>query len=253
MKLGAVTFNLFKDSSVEEIIGMCEATGLEGVELRTTHAHGIEPTIDAAERKRVRELFDSSKVKLVAYGTTCDFHHPEAADRAAQVELAKKFVDLAKDTAAIGIKVRPNKLPEGVPVETTVARIAECLKEVGYYAAGKGIQVWVEVHGSGTMDPKIMHQIMQAANHPQVNVCWNCNGAPDLVDGSVKTYFELLKPWIKHCHIHDLTENYPYRELFGLLKGIDYQGYTLIEAPTSCETERFLKYYNALWTELSKA
>ena len=251
MRLGAITFNLFKDNSLEEIIQMLEDAGLEGVELRTTHAHGVEPTIDAAERKRVKELFEKSAVRLVAYGTTCDFHHPEASDRAAQVALGKQFIDLAKDTGAIGIKVRPNGLPEGVPVETTVGRIADSLKELGYYAAGKGIEVWVEVHGKGSMEPSVMHEIIKATSHPQVNLCWNCNG-PDVIDGSVKTNFDLLKPWIRHCHIHDLTDNYPYRELFGLLKAMDYKGYTLIEAPASCETERFLKYYRALWMEMTQ-
>lgn len=251
MRLGAITFNLFKDNSVEEIIQMLETTGLEGVELRTTHAHGVEPSIDAAERSRVRGLFENSRIKLVAFGSTCDFHHVEAADRAAQVQIGKQFVDLARDTGAIGVKVRPNNLPEGVPKEVTVGRIAESLKELGCYAADRGIEIWLEVHGKGTMEPGIIHDIIQAADQPQVSVCWNCNGA-DIIDGSIKANFDLLKPWIRHCHIHDLTEDYPYRELFGLLRGMNYQGYTLIEVPASCETERYLGYYKALWTELNR-
>lgn len=251
MRLGAVTFNILKDCDTQTIITRLGEAGYEGVELRTTHAHGVEPTIAADERKRVRDLFANSKVKLVGYGTTCEFHDPDDAVRSAQVELGKQFVDLAVDTGALGVKVRPNALPEGVPVETTVGRIAAGLKELGYYAEGKGIHIWLETHGRGTQEPKIIYDIMKQTDHPSVGVCWNCNG-PDVVDGSIKANFELLKPWIRHCHIHDLTEAYPYRELFCLLQGIGYQGYTLVEAPESCEPDRFLKYYRALWLELNR-
>ena len=39
MHLGLVTYNLAQDWDVPTIIKICEATKLEGVELRTTHAH----------------------------------------------------------------------------------------------------------------------------------------------------------------------------------------------------------------------
>jgi sugar phosphate isomerase/epimerase len=251
VRLGAVTFNLFNDSNVETIIQMLQTAGFEGVELRTTHAHGVEPSTGPAERKTVRKLFEQSSVKLVGYGTTCDFHSPDAAQRAAQVELGKQFVDLAVDTGAIGVKVRPNGLPEEVPVETTIANIAASLRELGDYALSRQIDIWLEVHGKASQEPKVIYDIMKSANHPGVWVCWNCN-RPDITDGSIRANFELLRPWIRHCHIHDLTEDYPYRELFVLLRDADYRGYTLIEAPASCEPERFLKYYQALWTELSR-
>ena len=66
-----------------------------------------------------------------------------------------------------------------------------------------------------------------------------------------------LEPWalkahILSVHIHDLPD-YPYRELFHLLKGIGYDRYTLVESPSSCEPERFLKFYQALWSELLRS
>ena len=39
-----------------------EATGFEVVELRTTHKHGVEPTLSEAERQRVKERFDPAGV-----------------------------------------------------------------------------------------------------------------------------------------------------------------------------------------------
>jgi sugar phosphate isomerase/epimerase len=251
MKLGAVTYNVLKDWDIETIIKNLEAAGFEGVELRTTHKHGVEPSIGPEERLRVRRRFENSKVRLVSLGTTCEFHSPDPAERKKQVEIGKQFVVLAHDTGAWGIKVRPNRLPQGVPPETTIQNIASGLRELGDYGAGYGVEIWVEVHGRETSKPPVMAAIMRAARHDNVGVCWNSNEL-DVVNGSVKPSFELLKQWIKHVHINELANDYPWRELFALLQQANYDRYTLMEVQESKEPERFLRWYRALWTELSR-
>src|SRR5262249_53189848 len=120
MLLGSVTYNLLKDWDLDTILIKLEAAGFSAVELRTGHKHGVERTLDAAGRERVRERFARSKVRLLSFGTECEFHSPDQAERRKQIEIGKQWVDLAHDTGAWGVKVRPNGLPKGVPVETTV-------------------------------------------------------------------------------------------------------------------------------------
>ncbi|MFN7993285.1 MAG: sugar phosphate isomerase/epimerase family protein [Bryobacteraceae bacterium] len=249
--LGAVTYNVLKDFDVDTIISMLEAAGFEGVELRTGHKHGVEPSIGPAERTRVRQLFEKSKVRLISFGTTCEFHSPDAAERRRQLEIARQFVNLAHDTGAWGIKVRPNDLPDGVPREVTIENIGNSLHELGDYGAKHSIEIWLEIHGRRTGHPAVAADIMQATRHPQVGLCWNSD-PPDVIDGSIAKNFELARPWIRHCHINELTNNYPWRELFTLLRGINYRGYTLCEAEASREPSRFLQWYRALWTEMNR-
>lgn len=249
MHLGAVTYNVLKDWDLETIIRNLEAAGFEAVELRTGHKHGVEPSISREERVQVRRRFEASKIRLLSYGTTCEFHSPDAAERQRQLELARQFVVLAHDTGAWGIKVRPNALPKEVPPETTVRNIAAALRELGDFGAGYGVEIWVEVHGRGTSQPTVMAEIMKATRHENVGVCWNSNDT-DIVNGSVKPSFELLQPWIRNVHINELASNYPWRELFALLRQSAYERYTLMEAQESKEPERFLRWYRALWTEL---
>ena len=68
--LGSVTYNLLQGFDVETIIKTLESVGFEAVELRTGHKHGVEPSISAEERARVRRRFENSKVRLLSYGTT---------------------------------------------------------------------------------------------------------------------------------------------------------------------------------------
>ncbi|MEZ5401042.1 MAG: sugar phosphate isomerase/epimerase family protein [Bryobacteraceae bacterium] len=253
MLLGSVTYNLLKDWDLETLIAKLEAAGFEAVELRTTHAHGVEPSISSAERTRVRQRFERSKVRLLSFGSTAEFHSPDAAVRAKHIADAKAFIDLAHDTGAWGVKVRPNGLPADVPKEKTIETIGACLREVGDYGSGRGVEIWMEVHGRLTQVPTVSHAIMKAANHNNVGVCWNSNPT-DIVNGSIKPSFDLLKPYIKNVHINELANPaYPWRELFSLLRQAKYERYTLAECQESKEPERFLRWYRALWLELQRA
>jgi len=250
MRLGAVTYNVLKDWDIEKIITTLGDLGYEAVELRTTHKHGVEPSMGKEDRLRVRRRFEAGKVRLLSYGTVCEFHSPDAGERARQTALAKDFVVLAHDTGALGVKVRPNGLPKEVPRESTIANIGACLREVAEFGAGYGVEIWMEVHGAETQIPSVSAAILKAADHPNAGACWNSNPT-DVVNGSVKSSFELLRRHIKNVHITELADpKYPWRELFTLLKSSGYDRYTLCEVQESPEPERFLRYYKALWNEL---
>jgi len=248
MLLGAVTYNVLQAMDLETVIRTLETAGFDAVELRTGHKHGVEPAINQAERARVKARFERSKVRLLSFGTTCEFQSADPAERRRQIDLAKQFVELAHDTGAWGVKVRPNGLARGVPRETTIQNIAAGLKEVGEYGYVHGVEIWLEVHGGETQVPAAAAEIMRATNHKNVGLCWNSNPT-DVVDGSVKQSFDLLRSWLMSCHINELTSGYPYKELFALMRKSNYDRWTLCEAAESKEPDRFLKYYRALWRE----
>jgi sugar phosphate isomerase/epimerase len=248
---GTVTYMVGAKMDLPTLIDTCEKAGLEGVELRTTHKHGVEPSLDAAGRAKVKEAFAKTKVRLVALGTTCEFHDPKPEVVKKNIEQAKEFVTLAADVGAWGIKVRPNGLPKGVPVEQTLKQIGEAVAECGAFAQEKKIAVVVEMHGGGTSDPPNMAKIMEARRHPAVGLCWNSNGG-DVKDQSVRANFDLCKAWIRHCHIRSLLVNdYPWKELFDLLKGIGYTGYTMLESDTKDDPVAFLRAQREAWEKLT--
>ena len=250
MKLGLVTYNIGRNWDIETIIEKLEAARFEAVELRTTHKHGVEPTLSPAERTRVRRRFEKSKVRLLSLGTACEFHSADASVRRANIAECRRFVELAHDLGCWGVKVRPNGFPDGVPQQVTLQRIADSLRECGEIGEGRGVEIWVEVHGRGTKQLPHMRTMMDLCGHPWVGVCWNSNPT-DVVAGSVKAGFELLRPFIKNVHITELVSGYPYREFFGLLKKSGYDRYTLCEVgEESKEPDRFLRYYRSLWEEL---
>ncbi len=251
--LGSVTYNLFQNSDLETVIKTLEAVGFEAVELRTGHKHGVEPSLSADERTRVRRRFESSKVRLLSFGTTCRFQSKDPEERKKQVEIGKQFVDLAHDTGALGIKLQPMGLPPDVPQETAIAYFGGSMRELGDYGAIKKVEIWMEVHGRGTQDPLVAAALLRAAGHENVGACWNCNPT-DVQNGSVKESFALLGRYIRNVHLHELSDDkYPFREFFALLRQSGYNRYTLAEVAESKEPERYMRNFKALWTELKRS
>ena len=250
-KLGLVTYNLAKDWDIETLIKNCEETGFDAVELRTTHKHGVELPLTKEQRAEVRRRFENSRVRLLSLGTTCEYHSPDLAGLEKNMEETRRWCELAHDLGCLGVKVRPNGFAGGIPHAKTLEQIGRALAKCGNTARDLGVEIWLEVHGPETQRPPNIHRIMEVCNHPAVGVCWNSNDT-DVANGSVKQSFDLLRPWLRHCHINELwRKEYPWRELFGLLKAAGYNRYTLAEIPSSCEPIRLMHYYRALWKYLA--
>ena len=248
-KLGIVTYNIAKDWDLATIIKNCEATGYEAVELRTTHKHGVEPSLSKADRSAVKQRFANTKVRCLSLGSVCEFHAPDPATVRQNIDECKRFVKLAHDIGALGVKVRPNGIPKDVPEAKTLEQIGKSLRECGEFAQSAGVEIWVEVHGAESQVPRRMRKMMEIAAHPHVGICWNSN-PPDVENGSVKKSFELLKPWLRSAHINELSKpEYPWRELFSLMKQAKYNRYCLMEIADSPDALRLMRFYRALWLE----
>ncbi len=248
MKLGMVTYNMGKDMPLPELIAFCEETGLEGVELRTTHAHGVEVELTPDQRAEVRKRFEDSPVELAGLGSAFEYHSSDPAEVKANIDGSKAYAQLAADLGCPGIKVRPNGFPEGVEHEKTLEQIGTALHEVSAFAADLGVEVRVEVHGRGTQDPPNMRKIMDYADHPNARVCWNSNPTDMDGNGSIAASFELLKDKISLVHITEIgVYQYPWQDLFNRLKDIQYTGFCLAEIAFNPEPERFMKYYRTLF------
>ena len=247
MKLGIVTYNIAKDWDVPTIIKNCAETKFQGVELRTSHAHGVEVKLNKQQREEVKKRFHDSPVELMGLGSAFDFHTPDQAKLRADIAATKEYIVLAHEVGAPGVKVRPNGLPKGVPKEKTLEQIGKSLREIGEFAAGHGVQIRLEVHGSETSQVPNIKTIMDVADHKNVGVCWNSNQS-DLDGEGFDHNFNLLKNKIFTVHMRDLyLDEYPFRKLLAVLNESGFTGYCLAEIPESKDPLRVMKYFRSLW------
>ncbi len=254
-RLGLVTYNVGAAWDLPTLLKVLAKTGISPVEFRTTHKHGVEPSLTKAQRKDVAKRCRDAGVEIWGCGSTCEFHSADPAVVTKQVETCKKFVELVADIGGKGVKVRPNGFVASVPQDKTLEQIGKALILCGKAAADAGVEIWVEVHGRGTAHPPHIKTIMEHCGHKSVGVTWNSN-PEDVKGGSVAEYFKLLRPWIYSCHINNLASGYPYRELFKLLRETGYTRTTLNEVgksyPDPDQGIKFLTDYKRQWTDLAR-
>jgi sugar phosphate isomerase/epimerase len=234
MRLGLVTYLWGKDMDLPTLIDTCEKSGVLGVELRTQHAHGVEPELSKTQRAEVRKRFADSPVTLVGYGSNAQYHESDPARVKQNIELTKSYVQLMHDCGGTGVKVKPNGFAKDLPREKTIEQIGKALNEVAAYAEGYGQQIRVEVHGKGTSELPVMKAIFDVADHPNATVCWNSNDT-DLAGEGLEYNFNLVKDRFGDIvHVREMNMgNYPYADLMKLFLEMNYGGWILLEARTN--------------------
>jgi sugar phosphate isomerase/epimerase len=251
MQLGLVTYQWGADWDLPTLIKNCQETGFAGVELRTTHKHGVEPSLDENQRQDVAKRFGDSGVTLVGLGTACEYHSPDPAALKKNIDETKAFIKLCHDCGGSGVKVRPNGLPAGMPQQKTIEQIGRALDEVASFGEGYGVEIRLEIHGRATSEIPVIRKIMDVSQHPGSRLCWNCNAA-DLNKPGLTPNFKSVQDRISTVHIHELISDYPWMELFGLLKSTSFDGWTLLEeGNTTCDPIRVMKYYRLLWERMT--
>ncbi len=233
MRLGLVTYLWGKDWDVPTLIRNCEQSKVLGVELRTQHKHGVEPSLNAAQRKEVKKRFSDSAVVLLGYGANEQFDSPDPATLRKNIENTKVLLQLSHDVGGSGVKVKPNAFHDGVPHEKTMEQIGHSLNEVGKAAGDLGQQIQLEVHGTGTQELPNIKKIMDVADNRHVAVCWNSN-PEDLIGEGLEYNFNLVKDRFGDTvHVREMNMgDYPYQELMKLFVKMNYKGWILLECRT---------------------
>ena len=229
IRYGLVTYQWAKDWDLPTLIANCAKAKVLGVELRTTHKHGVEPSLSMLERGDVRKRFADSPVKFLGIGSDERYDNPDPAVVAKAIAATKQFIELSHDVGGSGVKVKPDKFHRDVPREKTIEQIGKSLNELAEFAAGFGQQIRLEIHGGCAQLPTIK-AIMDVADNPNVALCWNSN-PQDLEDPGLEHNFNLVKARLgetTHVHLMD-AKSYPHQQLLDLYVKLDYSGWWLLE------------------------
>lgn len=249
MKLGLLTYNIARHWDLPTLLAKAQRLGFEGVEFRVDrgHAHGVELDLAPAQRRAVRDQALEAGVEICGLGSGCQYDSPDPDELGEQIEHTKALLELTADVGAPGLKVFGNDFheEEGIPREKTIGQVADALGECAKFAASLGVDVRLEMHGD-LYHWSVNRQVMELADEPNLGLIYNSDPR-DVVDDTVEEALSQIRPWLRHVHLHDLCDPFPYRGLFQFLNEIDYEGYTVAEIPDSSDPERVLRYYRALW------
>lgn len=250
MRFGLVTYQWGNDWDIPTLIENMSKAGINGVELRVDHAHGVNPTLTPDQRNAVRNEFADAGIEVIGMGCNWMFHFPDAEELKKHIASAKDYIKLSHDVGGSGVKVKPDKLPKDVPVEKTLEQIANSLAELGDYATGFGQEIRLEVHGDVT-DLGHIANIMKMADRENVRVCWNSNNKDIEGEGIEANFAKVQEHLGATTHVRELdTAGYPWDKLASLLVNVDYTGWVCLEGHKPPQGDRVpgLIKQRELWT-----
>jgi len=118
------------------------------------------------------------------------------------IKQSKEQIDLAGDLGVPVLRVFGGKIPDGLTREAATDTMVGALKAVADYAAGRKVTLCIETHDDWC-DPRHLAAVLSRVNHPNVATNWDIMHPVRVCHYTMDEAFEVLKPWIKHVHVHD--------------------------------------------------
>jgi sugar phosphate isomerase/epimerase len=222
----------------ETIINKAQEWGFAAIELRGINGEMDLTKVPEFAPARIagtlREL-KSRNLKISDLGASSAMHEKDPSVRAAHLDQARRFIDLAQGLEAPYVRVFGDKYVEGEPKEVTIERIIAGLKEVAQHARGTKVGVLFETHGDFTSS-EVVAKIVTAVDMPEVVIHWDTRHTCVLGKEAPADTWKTIGKWVRHTHIKDSVQkpkerpvligkgDVPVREIVQVLKKGGYNG-----------------------------
>jgi predicted dehydrogenase/sugar phosphate isomerase/epimerase len=223
--------------TLQEMFDTAIKYGYAGIEPRlgSGHKHGIETTLDAAERAAVKAEIDASDIVVCCLASSCRYANPE--NRQEWIDRTDEVLDLAGDIGCERIRVFGGTLGKNLTRDEGVKLVVDALKSVAEHAERRNVTICIETHDDWR-DPAHLAEVVRNVNHPSVMINWDIMH-PVRNGFDIDTAYNTMKPWIAHMHIHDGVDMpdggvelkpvgegvIDHKRAIELIKNSDYQGY----------------------------
>jgi sugar phosphate isomerase/epimerase len=186
------------------ILDFAAKHGFASIELR-----GLQASMDLTERPEFQpERIERSKqdlarrgLRVSCLGSSARMHETEPAKRQAQMDEARRFIELAAQLGAPYVRVFGDAF-DGAPREQVLARVSSGLRELGSHAGERGVTVLIESHGEFVDSPTLKEVLERtASNH--VALLWDAHNMFAAVREDPAHTIAQLGRYIRHTHLKD--------------------------------------------------
>jgi sugar phosphate isomerase/epimerase len=232
---------------------VAERFKVSNVELLGDHLRSTEPAYLDRIRAAVRSA--GSHVVNLPVGVGGSLYDPDSASRAAAVEKAKQWIDVAVALDCPGVRVHIQGVKGAAPDEV---RAAASLGPVARYGESKGVVVTLENDDLVSEDTFFLAKVIDRVNSPWLRALPDfCNSA---LGGNEQFNYDAVAAMFRRayniCHVKDseVEGGKVFRidlaRTFGIAKAAGYKGYLSVEfegegdpmAGTAALVEQSLKY-----------
>ena len=191
--------------SWREVLDFAARHGFPAIELR-----GLQQAVDITQHPEfapariadVRQQLADRDLTVVCLGSSARMHETDPATRAAQLDEAARYIDLARALGAPYVRVFGDKYTPGLGREAVRAHIAATLRKVGGRAREQGVTVLIESHGDFTDSPSLV-EILEQADSPAVALLWDAHHTHASARETPAETVRQVGRWIRHTHLKD--------------------------------------------------
>ncbi len=227
-----------------EILNFAAAHDFAAIELRGLQANmdlTKAPELAPQRLPIVKDQLAARGLRVSCLGASAEMHQMDDAKRAAQLDEARRFIDLAQALGVPYVRVFGNKYVEGVPRDVMLTHIARGLRELGDYARPRNVTVLIESHGDFTDSPALL-ELLRRADSPAVALLWDAHHTFVSGKEAPEDTVRQLGRYIRHTHVKDSvpqgsdrryvltgTGDVPVRRQIEALAKSGYRGYYSFE------------------------
>jgi sugar phosphate isomerase/epimerase len=199
------------------------------------------PQFTGAKLKESRRDLAALGLKVSDLGASSRLGEPDAARRKAQLDEARRFIDLARAMKVPYVRVFGGNLAAGQTREDGIERVIAGFKELHEHAKGSGVTVVIESHDEYTDSPTLL-RILKGANVPTAALLWDAHHTAVMSREKPADTYKQLAKYVRHTHLKDskpaakgreyvLTGegDVPVKETVKVLAANNYRGYYCLE------------------------
>ena len=233
LKAGLVAYSFRKQlgaktMTYEDVIRLAAGLGLDGLD---TTVYWFPDTSDQYLASLRRAAYKNA-ISLYSIATRVRLAQPTAELRDAEVETAKKWVDVAQKLGAGHVRVFGGAIPKGATEAQAIGWAVEVLKRSAEYAGTKGVVLGVEDDGGLTTTAEPTVAIVKQTDSPFAGINLDTGNFPKNGYSQVA----LCLPYAVSTHVkvnlgsaEGKKEKADWDRLVGMFAQAGYKGYISLE------------------------
>lgn len=228
----------------KKILDQAAQHGYAALELRGVGGEMDLPKSPQFQGEKLKESLkdlDALGLKISDLGASARLGEPDAIKRKAQLDEARRFVDLAHELKSPYVRVFGGKLLKDQTMQAATEQIVAGFKELHAHAKGSGVTLLIESHDEFTTSESLL-AILQGANLPTAALLWDAHHTFVTGKEQPADTFKKLGKFIRHTHLKDSkpagndrryvltgTGEVPIKETVKVLARNGYKGYYCFE------------------------
>lgn len=189
------------DRSLEDIISIAKKHNISAIEIRGIN--GIMNNADITEfaqanSAKTAELLSENGILPIVLGTSCYFHNMDKFDKA--INEGELSVKIAENLNIPNIRVFGDKIQSPECIDRVVSGLSQLCK------CSDRVNILLEVHGDFNTAETLSQVTEKMSDTKNFGLIWDIEHTHKAYGNSWSEFYSFARPYIKHVHIKDFSE-----------------------------------------------